>query len=325
MRRLAPVGTGEDDIEALLLGEAPSLTREDVAARTGVPLQVSQDIWAAMGFAEVPPGERAFTTRDVAALQTAASLLELGVIDSDVLLVMARAMGQELSRLAEGQVDVFRAMSGGMSVGDALQAVAASAGDVLPKLDALVLFVWRRQFAAAVQRSVAAVREGGLPVLAVGFLDLVGFTKSSREWDAGTLERTLEHFERDTSLRVGAVGGRVVKTLGDGVLFTTDTVDHAVSVALDTVAAHAADPDVPAVRGGIAAGPVLLRLGDVFGEPVNIASRLSDEARPGSVLVDREAHAALGDEFEARSLSRRSVRGYRSLTPYLVKRSSDKR
>lgn len=323
MRRLTPVGTSQDDIEALLLGGAPTLTREDVAARTGVPVQVSLDIWAAMGFAEVPPGEPAFTSRDVEALKTAASLLELGLIDSDTLLVMARAMGQQLSRLAEGQVDVFRAISGGMSIGDAMQVVAASADEVLPKLDALVLFVWRRQFAAAVERSVATVREGGMPVMAIGFLDLVGFTKSSREWDAGTLERTLEHFERDTSLRVASVGGRIVKTLGDGVLFTTATVDQAVGVALDTVAAHAADPDVPAVRGGVAAGPVLLRLGDVFGEPVNIASRLSDEARPGSVLVDREAHAALGDGFEARPLSRRAVRGYRSLTPYLVKRASD--
>ncbi len=311
------------DIEALLLGEAPTLTREDVADRTGVPVQVSLDIWSAMGFAEVPSGERAFTSRDVQALTTAASLLELGIIDTDTLLVMARAMGQEMSRLAEGQVDVFRGMSGGMSIAEGLDVVAASAEDVLPKLDDLVLFVWRRQFAAAVQRSLAAVREGGLPVLAVGFLDLVGFTRSTRTWDAATLERTLEGFERDTALRVAAVGGRIVKTLGDGVLFTTDTVDAAVSVALDTVTAPTADPDLPAVRGGIASGPVLLRLGDVFGEPVNLASRLSDQARPGSVLLDRTAEAHLGPGFTAKPLSRRAVRGYRNLTPYLVRRASD--
>jgi adenylate cyclase len=75
------------------------------------------------------------------------------------------------------------------------------------------------------------------------------------------------------------------------------------------------------VRGGVACGPVLVRLGDVFGEPVNIASRLSEEARPGSVLVAREVSERLGEGFEARPLSRRSVRGYRSLAPYLVRRS----
>lgn len=310
-----------DDLETLLLGEAPSLTREDVQEQTGIPFEAARDVWAAMGFAEVPPGVVAFTRRDVEALKTSAELLALGVIDAPTLLVMARAMGQELARLAEGQLDVFRAMSGGMDPVEALEVITGTAPDVLPRLDALVLFVWRRQFAAAVQRSLVAVRENGMPVKAVGFLDLVGFTRSSREWDAAHLERTLERFERDTALRVAAVGGRLVKTLGDGVLFTTDDAADAVGVAVDTVEAHERDDDLPSVRGGVALGPVLLRLGDVFGEPVNLASRLSDEARPGSVLVDRECGKHLGEGFEQRTLTRRSVRGYRALTPLLVRRA----
>lgn len=312
-----------DDLDTLLLGEPVTLTREDVERLSGVPAEVAYDIWAAMGFAEVPHGEIAFTTNDVEALRTAASLLEVGFIDSATLMVMARAMGQEMARLAEGQVDVFRAMSDGLSMEQTLEVVGATAGVVLPKIDQLVLFVWRRQFAAAVQRSIAAVREDGMQIMAVGFLDLVGFTRSSREWDAGRLGRTLERFERDTALRVAAEGGRVVKTLGDGVLFTTATVAGAVGVALDTVEAHELDADLPAVRGGVAAGPVLLRLGDVFGEPVNVASRLSDEARPGSVLLDREARAGLPDgSFDLKPLARRAVRGYRSLSPYLVRRQT---
>jgi adenylate cyclase len=310
-----------EDLEAVLLGDPPSLTRADVVARSGVPDELAHDVWAAMGFAEVPDGERAFTARDVEALRTAASLLALGVIDEDTLLVMARAMGQGLSRLAEAQVDVLRGLSGGMTLDEALTAVTSGADEVLPKLDQLVLFVWRRQFAAAVLRSLATAREGGMPVLSVGFLDLVDFTRSTRTWDAAQLERTLERFERDTSLRVAAVGGRVVKTLGDGVLYTTDTAVDAVTVALDTVDAHEADDELPSVRAGVACGPVLVRLGDVFGEPVNLAARLSDEARPGSVLVDRQVVAALPEAFEVRALHRRSVRGYRSLAPYLVRRA----
>ena len=310
-----------EDLETLLLGETPSLTREDVQELTGIPFEAARDVWAAMGFAEVPPGVVAFTQRDVDALKTSAELLALGVIDAPTLLVMARAMGQELARLAEGQLDVFRAMSGNMDPAEALEIMTGTAPDVLPRLDALVLFVWRRQFAAAVQRSLVAVRQNGMPVKAVGFLDLVGFTRSSREWDAAHLERTLEHFERDTALRVAAVGGRIVKTLGDGVLFTTDDATTAVRVAVDTAEAHELDEDLPSVRGGVALGPVLLRLGDVFGEPVNLASRLSAEARPGSVLIDRECGNHLGAEFEQRALPRRSVRGYRSLVPLLVRRA----
>lgn len=273
-----------------------------------------------MGFAEIGDTEKAFTEGDVEALRMATSLLELGVIDPDTLLVMARAMGQGLARLAEAQVDVLRGLSGGMTVDGALEVITDTAGDVLPKLEGLVVFVWRRQFAAAVQRSIVAAREDGMPILAVGFVDLVDFTRSSRRWDAAQLERTLERFERDVALRVTAAGGRVVKTLGDGVLWACDDPIGAAGVAMDTVDAHELDAELPSVRAGVAMGPVLVRLGDVFGQPVNIASRLTDEARPGSVLVDARVAEAVGEHFAVRTLSKRSVRGYRSLTPHLLRR-----
>ena len=91
-----------------------------------------------------------------------------------------------------------------------------------------------------------------------------------------------------------AVGGRVVKTLGDEVLFVTDDAASAPSRWRSTrVEAHEDDDELPSVRAGVAHGPVLVRLGDVFGTPVNLASRLTDEARPGTVLVDTVAAAAL--------------------------------
>jgi adenylate cyclase len=311
-----------EDLETLLLGGPVTLTREDIERLGTVPAEQSSAIWAAMGFAELPYGQPAFTEADREALQTAASLLELGIIDPDTLLVLTRAMGQGLAKLAEAQLDVFRAMSGGMTVDEAITVAASSADDVLPKLEQLVLFVWRRQFAAAVQRAIASaqnLKEDGLPVQAIGFVDLVNFTRSSRTWDAAQLERTLEVFERDVALRVTVVGGRVVKTLGDGVLYTTHDARSAVQVALETVAAHAADASLPSVRAGVALGPVLVRLGDVYGEAVNIASRLCDEARPDTVLVDKNAADGL-EGLDVRPLHRRSVRGYRSLTPYLVRR-----
>jgi len=165
--------------------------------------------------------------------------------------------------------------------------------------------------------------------VAVGFVDIVDFTASTRTWDAATLEQLLERFERETSLRVTAFGGRVVKTLGDEVMYATDDPRAAVEVALDTVAAHAADDELPDVRAGIAYGPVLQRLGDVFGDPVNLASRLTDQARPRSVLVDSAVVEALEDSgmaegaYETKRLRKRSVRGYRSLTPHLLRRLDD--
>ena len=309
-----------DDLEAMLLGQPLDLDREDVERLSGVPAEVAREVWSAMGFAEIPYGEKAFTAADVQALRTSVELLEIGLTDLPTQLVMARIMGQGLARLAEAQVDVLRQRTADLTPDEALADMAARADDVLPKLDFLIVFMWRRQFAAAVQRAMATLGADGMPVLAVGFLDLVGFTRSSREWDARTLEQTLEHFERDVSLRVAAVNGRVIKTLGDGVLYTCDRTADAVSVALDTIADHDASEELPPVRAGVASGPVLFRLGDVYGETVNLASRLSGEARPNSLLVDRRVAAELPEGLEVRELHRRPVRGYRSLAPFLVRR-----
>ncbi len=318
----ARVGHAED-LDRALLGEPVTLTRLDVVALSGVPLDRAHAVWSALGFPALADDEVAFTAADVRALQTAVAMQASGIIDPDTLLVLARAMGQGLARLAEAQVDIFRTLTDGMTVEQATEATLASAVATLPQLEELVLFVWRRQFAAATARSFASARKDGQPVLAVGFLDLVDFTGSTRRWSTTELERTLERFERDTSLRVAAVGGRVIKTLGDAVLYATDDLANAVEVALATVEAHEVDEDLPAARAGVALGPVLVRLGDVYGQPVNLASRLTDEARPGTVLVDDTAASALATDpaYVVKGLRRRSVRGYRALTPHLLRRA----
>jgi adenylate cyclase len=313
-----------DELETALLGAPCRYSREEVAEQVGVDVEQGSTVWAAMGFAEIPPGEKAFTDRDIAALRTALELRDSGVVDPDTLLVLARAMGQGLARLAEAQVEVFRGQAVGLSQEEATQAALAAAEVVLPRLESLVVHVWRRQFAAATERSFASLATDGHPELAVAFVDLVGFTQTSRESDAGDLQRLLERFERETSLRVTSYGGRVVKTLGDAVLYVADSVVGAAEVALETVAAHEEDQSMPEVRAGLALGPVLTRLGDVFGEPVNLASRLTDEARPGTVLVDRAAAEALAEDASYRlvRLQQRSVRGYRALRPHVLRRAS---
>ena len=317
----------DEDLEATLLGAPCELTRDDVSAATGIPEPAARAVWTAMGFAEVPPGVRAFTQRDVEALQTVLRLCDGGIVDQDTLLMLARTMGQGLARLAEAQVDVFRSLAEGMTVEQATGTAGYAAADVLPHLEELLVHVWRRQFVAATGRAFAAATQDGHPVMAVGFVDLVDFTKSSRGWSTSTLERLLERFEADTALRVTEQGGRVVKTIGDAVMYVTDSPQTSVEVALATVEAHAADEQLPDVRAGVALGPVLLRLGDVFGQPVNLASRLTDEARPRTVLVDGALAATLDEDpaLDVRRLRRRSVRGYRSLTPHRLRRSGDPR
>ncbi len=308
------------DLETAVLGAPLTLDRDDVAALAGVPEAQARAVWSAMGFAEVPAGVRAFTTRDADALRITTALRDSGVLDLDTLLVLARVTGQAMSRMAESQVEVLRRLVADLDPDDALVLATDSVGQVLPGLEQLVVHVWRRQLSAAAGRAVATAGHEGLPVLAVGFVDLVGFTRTSREHTAADLERLLERFERDTSLRVAAVGGRVVKMLGDAVLWVCEDVGAAAEVAVATVRAHGSD-DLPDVRAGLAMGPVLVRLGDVYGPPVNLASRLTDEAYPGSVLVDLTAAQALAGDprWELHRLPARPVRGYRALRPYVLR------
>lgn len=321
-------GDVDRTLEDELLGGRCELDRDEVSAAAGVSEAEARAVWSALGFPVVAAGEKAFTRRDAEALRTALELRDGGLVDPETLLVLARSMGQDLARMAEAQVDVIRELATGMTLEEATETARSTAAEVLPRLEQLVVHVWRRQFAAATARAFAAAGQGQ-PVLAVGFVDLVDFTASTRRWDAVTLEQLLERFERETSLRVAAAGGRVVKTLGDAVMYATPDPLAAVDVALDTVAAHHADDELPDVRGGVALGPVLERLGDVYGEPVNLASRLVDEARPRSVLVDRHLATALEESgladgsLHLTRLRRRSVRGYRSLAPVLLRRVED--
>ncbi len=141
-------------------------------------------------------------------------------------------------------------------------------------------------------------------------------------------------------------GGRIIKTIGDEVLFVTDSPAAAAEVALAAARARSRPADdFPQVRAGVAYGEVVSRLGDVLGPTVNLAARLTSVARPGTVLVDRGAHDALrsaeasrarrrregaeaayadGSGFRLRRIPRTSVKGYSRLEAWAVRRRADR-
>jgi len=129
--------------------------------------------------------------------------------------------------------------------------------------------------------------------MGVGFADLAGYTSLTRRVSESQLREILDSFEAIATEVVGGHGGRVVKTIGDEVLFTAHDPVTAAEIALDLLDAAEHDERIPAMRVGVAAGSVIDRLGDVYGSTVNIASRLTSLARPGWVLVDREMATAL--------------------------------
>lgn len=166
---------GADELETVLLGAPAELTRAEVSELAGVDLEEARALWRALGFPEVAPGERAFTSLDADALRAVMALRDSGLAQPEVVVVLARAMGQAMSRMAESQVAVFAEAARALPEEDALAASTQAARDLMPPLERLVVHVWRRQFAAAVGRALAS--PGDSPELAVAFVDLVDFTK----------------------------------------------------------------------------------------------------------------------------------------------------
>jgi adenylate cyclase len=184
--------------------------------------------------------------------------------------------------------------SDGRNLDQAARVAVAEANSLLPETEALVVYVWRRQLAAVARRTLSANDdESASGRLGVGFADLVGYTRLSRRLTEQQLAEIIERFEERASDIVAAGGGRVIKTVGDEILFVGKTAQVAGEIGLRLAEGMAADPIVPDVRVGVAFGTVLTRLGDVFGTTVNVASRLTAVARPGSVLVDGGMTAAL--------------------------------
>jgi adenylate cyclase len=182
-------------------------------------------------------------------------------------------------------------------------------------------YVWRRHLAANAGR-LFLTRPGAVDrrELAVGFADLVGYTSRSRGMGGRELGAMVEDFESTATEVIARHAGRVVKTVGDGVLFTAGTGVAAVEIGLELPKVWEAE-DRPPLRTGAAYGPVLTRLGDIYSPVVNLASRLTSLAHPGTMLVDRGLARQLrgNPAYRVRPLKRVSVRGYDHLQPWLVR------
>ena len=169
---------------------------------------------------------------------------------------------------------------------------------LLPELEQFLVYVWRRQLAAVTGRVVQAAEDEDMQSgrLAVGFADLVGFTRLSRRLEEEELGELVENFEISCADIVAGRGGRLVKTLGDEILYVSEDAGTAAEIGLALVETLGKDESMPALRVGMAFGTVTTRMGDVFGTTVNLASRLTSIAPKDAVLVDGEMAAALERE-----------------------------
>jgi adenylate cyclase len=310
-------------ITELMLGEAPHLRRADVSEQSGVPLDVARARWRALGFPEADDDDVAFTSADVEALRLTQELISLGIIEPETEQAFIRTIGRSFARLAEWQVRAFLGSVASGSQDDIAAGDLAELETVLPLGEQVQAYVWRRHLVNAASRLLLTDSDDvDAAPMVVGFADIVGYTSRSRKMTRQELTDMVERFEEVTAGVITDHHGRVVKTIGDEVLFVVDDPRQAALLALDLLDEHEADEEFPQVRIGLAHGNVLNHMGDVFGPVVNVASRLASVARPGSAVVDRQLAELVRDDdaLRLKRMRRTSVKGYEHLEPWSLKR-----
>jgi adenylate cyclase len=320
----------DPDIQALILGGPEWYTREEMASASRLSMADVARLWRAMGFPDV--GEaRAFTDADLSALLRVAALVERGPLDMAAVVEVARSLGQTTARLADWQIDSLGRRlhpEEGVQLSNLSgEVIAQEVGELLPELEQLLVYVWRRQIAATLGRGMVYptpdLSQQSASTATVGFADLVSFTRLSRQLDDKDLGSLVESFESVSADVVHAHGGRLVKTLGDEVMFVAPTAEEAAQISVLLHITHSEDKQVPEIRIGLATGVVLNRMGDVYGTTVNRASRYTAMAKPGTTLVDTATSESLQADpadtrFVVRALTPRPVRGFGIVRPYAV-------
>jgi adenylate cyclase len=334
------VGIGADDIERatadgtlgllivdhLVVPEPGVYTQSEMEARSGLGLEARR-FWRALGFPDPDPDDRVFSQMDLEMLQLVDAMLRLDLVDRETALQIARVIGSSMERVAQSQIDSIEARVDGDGAFDEEELAVQRTSMLLPTIPRVLEYAWRRHLQSAARRSLVrdTMAAGGQQVVTVGFADLVGFTALSQQLDDHELAEVVDRFEATAYDLVAERGGRVVKMIGDEVMFEVADVVVGVDLALDLADAYHHDDSVSDVRVGIACGPVLRREGDLYGPTVNLASRVVGIAYAGSVVASGDVREALeGDErFAWKSLRTRYLKGLGRVQLHAVRRADD--
>ena len=275
--------------DAVQWAGAPNKSLTAAATALGLPLADVAQAWAVLGLTVADPDELALTDADVEALRTWADMR--ASLGHDAALGLLRVMGASMARLAEAESSMIRSGLPDLDLGhthDELQTAQAyrSVAQYIPRIGAMIDAVHRHHLAAARTDFDGVIHHDSSTVeVGVGFADLSGFTSLTQQLSAAELSRLLNEFSGVAADVVNADGGRVVKFIGDAVMWVSSTPETLAKAALDLVHhPRARDIDIK-VRAGLSFGSVLATGGDYFGSPVNLAARLVSAARPGQVLV----------------------------------------
>jgi adenylate cyclase len=300
----------------------PTYTTAQLAESVGWPEETTRRFFRALGFPDAGEEVR-YTEADLQVIATLSRAVEESQLDQAGAVRLARAVGQNIARLADWQVAAIASRAEQVTDVERSKAAQQIGEEVRDALEGVLVHAWRRHLDAALTRLDVdtSLVEDDQSIVTAGFADLVNFSALSNEMDTNRLGELVEIFEARSGDVVASQEGRMIKTLGDSVLFVHDDAERAVAIAHGLIEVIGQDNRLPDVRIGLATGPVVTRLGDVFGPPVNLAARLTALARRNRIIVDDATLAALRpSSYETHRLTARPLRGFGMVEPVAVRR-----
>jgi adenylate cyclase len=315
-----------------VVGGRNRYTTAEAVERTGIDPDFLHAARRAIGLPIPGPDEAVYTEEDIAALGEGTRTVRAAGVSDEESLDLLRTLGRGLAQAAEAMraITLRLVLEPGMSEYDLARRYADVVAGLTPTAGPLVvniLTIHLRQLAlgeaiTAAERS-AGRRLPGSREVAVCFADLVGFTRLGEQVPPEDLSRLAVRLEALTSDVVEAPV-RLVKTIGDAVMLASADPEPLLDVGLALLdAADAEGADFPQLRVGTAIGPALSRAGDWFGRPVNLASRITQVARPGSLLAEREVRECAPDRYRWSYAGERRLRGVSEPVPLFRARRLD--
>jgi len=277
----------------------PTYSLRTAADTLGVPLEDIANAWALLGLTVAGPDIPALSQADVDGLATWVAIKP--VMGEAGALGWLRAVGVTMARLAEAEATISRAAQPDIQMTHTHDELATAqtyraVAEFVPRLGSLIDVVHRHHLTGARTHFEGVIRDTSSSVLCgIGFADLSGFTALTQALTSAQLSELLNEFAGTVSDVVHADGGRVVKFIGDEVMWVCGSPEQLVQAAVDLVEHPKARDEGLDVRAGLAYGTVLAINGDYFGNPVNLAARLVAAAAPCQILADSALNEQLPD------------------------------
>lgn len=285
-------------------GSGPRLTTAEIAEHAGVSEEFVRRLIQAIGFPPPDPGTRMFTSRDAAMFRNVAAAAELFGVEPTI--QFGRVIGAALARVAEAASSLFLVNVEGPMREQRASELELARSQVFALEQVAVInqtldTLFRHHFDDAIRRSRLA-RPSGTSIdmarLAVGFVDIMGFTRLSGELSTAELSAVVTDFESAAIDLITRGDGRLVKLIGDEVMFVTLTAADACAIAVELCRYVERHEVLDRARGAVAVGAVVARDGDYYGPLVNLASRAVKLAEPGAVLVTDAVRAETAESHD---------------------------